>query len=105
MSEAEIAAVAEAVHAQGRRMNAHCRSAESIKRCIRQSVRIIYHATFADEEALDVLEAKPLFNRMEHSRYRSGNRGRGEIICQDEGGRGAAGGHWPDISFHPITGT
>lgn len=57
MSEAEVAAAAEEVHARGRRISAHARSAESVKRCIRHGVTIIYHATFADEEALDMLEA------------------------------------------------
>ena len=57
MSEAEVAAVAEVVHAHGKLMNAHARSAESIKRCVRQGVQIIYHANFADSEALDMLEA------------------------------------------------
>src|SRR5262249_54983898 len=57
MSEAEVAAAAEEVHARGRRISAHARSAESIKRCIRHGATIIYHATFADEEALDMLEA------------------------------------------------
>ena len=56
MSEAEVAAAAEEVHARGRRISAHARSAESIKRCIRHGATIIYHATFADEEALDMLE-------------------------------------------------
>jgi imidazolonepropionase-like amidohydrolase len=57
MSEAEVAMVAEEVHARGRRFSAHARSAESIKRCLRHGATIIYHATFADEEALDMLEA------------------------------------------------
>lgn len=57
MSEAEVAAVAEEVHARGRRISAHVRSAEGIKRCIRHGATMIYHATFADEEALDMLEA------------------------------------------------
>lgn len=57
MSEAEVAAVAEEVHARGRRISAHVRSAEGIKRCIRHGATIIYHATFANEEALDMLEA------------------------------------------------
>ena len=57
MSEAEVAAVAEVAHAHGRLMNAHARSAESIKRCVRHGVHIIYHANFADDEALDLLEA------------------------------------------------
>ncbi|MBT5709040.1 MAG: amidohydrolase family protein [Verrucomicrobia bacterium] len=57
MSEAEVAAAAEVVHAHGKRMSAHARSAESVKRCVRNHVKVIYHANFADEEAMDMLEA------------------------------------------------
>ena len=57
MSEAEIAAAAEVVHAHGKRMSAHARSAESVKLAVRHGVKVIYHANFADDEALDLLEA------------------------------------------------
>lgn len=57
MTEAEVAAVAETVHAHGRRMNAHACSAQSVKMCVRHGIDIIYHANFADEKALDMLEA------------------------------------------------
>ena len=56
MSEAEVAAAAEVVHAHGKRMSAHARSAESVKRCVRHGVKVIYHANYADKEALDLLE-------------------------------------------------
>ncbi|MBB74515.1 MAG: hypothetical protein CMJ75_08380 [Planctomycetaceae bacterium] len=56
MSEAEVAAAADVVHAHGKRMSAHARSAESVKRCVRHGVKVIYHANYADEEALDLLE-------------------------------------------------
>ncbi len=57
MSEAEVAAAAEVVHAHGKRMSAHCRSADSVKLAVRHGVKVIYHANFADEEAIDLLEA------------------------------------------------
>ena len=57
MSEAEVAAVAEVVRAHGKRMSAHARSAEAVKLCVRHGVKMIYHANYADEEALDLLEA------------------------------------------------
>ncbi len=57
MSEAEIAAAADVVHAHGKRMSAHCRSADSVKLAVRHGVKVIYHANFADEEAIDLLEA------------------------------------------------
>ncbi|MDA0840901.1 MAG: amidohydrolase family protein [Planctomycetota bacterium] len=57
MSEEEVAAAADVVHAFGKRMSAHARSAEAVKRCVRHGVKVIYHANFADEEAIDLLEA------------------------------------------------
>lgn len=57
MSEAEVAAAAEIVHAHGKRMSAHARSAESVKLAVRHGVKVIYHANFVDDEALDLLEA------------------------------------------------
>jgi imidazolonepropionase-like amidohydrolase len=57
MSEAEIAAAAEVVRAHGKRMSAHARSADSVKLAVKHGVKVIYHANFADEETLDLLEA------------------------------------------------
>lgn len=56
MSEREIAAAADVVHAHGKRMSAHARSAESVKLCVKHGVKVIYHANFLDNEALDLLE-------------------------------------------------
>jgi len=56
MSEAEVAA-AEVAHAHGKRLSVHARSAESVKLCGRHGIKVIYHANYADEEALDLLEA------------------------------------------------
>ena len=56
MSEAEIAAAAEVVHAHGTRMSAHARSADAVKLCVRHGVKVIYHANFIDDEAIDLLE-------------------------------------------------
>ena len=56
MSEAEAAA-AEVAHAHGKRLSAHARSAESVKLCVQHGIKVIYHANYADEEALDLLEA------------------------------------------------
>ena len=58
MSEDEVAAVAEVARQQGRRVAAHARSAESVKLCLRHGVDVIYHATYADAEAKDQLEAQ-----------------------------------------------
>ena len=57
MSDAEVAAVAEVARQRGRLMAAHARSAEAVKMCVRHGVTMIYHATRADDEAKDMLEA------------------------------------------------
>jgi imidazolonepropionase-like amidohydrolase len=57
MSEAEIHAVVEVAHDFGKRVAAHARSAEAVKRCLHHGVDILYHATLLDDEALDMLTA------------------------------------------------
>jgi imidazolonepropionase-like amidohydrolase len=56
-TEAEIATCVEEAHAWGKRVAAHARSTKSIKQCVHHGIEVIYHASFADEEALDLLEA------------------------------------------------
>jgi imidazolonepropionase-like amidohydrolase len=57
MTDTEVAAAIEIARAGAVRVCAHARSAESVKMCLRHGVGIIYHANFADQEALDLLEA------------------------------------------------
>jgi imidazolonepropionase-like amidohydrolase len=57
MTEGEVAAAMEVARAAGLRVAAHCRSAESVMLALRQGVEVIYHANYADERALDALEA------------------------------------------------
>jgi imidazolonepropionase-like amidohydrolase len=57
MTDAEIAAAVEAAHAIDRRVAAHARASEAVKRALRNGVDIVYHCDFADAEALDMLEA------------------------------------------------
>jgi imidazolonepropionase-like amidohydrolase len=57
MSEEEIAMAVREAKRRGLRLCAHARSAESVKLCVRHGIEIIYHASYADEEALDMLEA------------------------------------------------
>ena len=57
MTDEEIAIAAKEVRMRGKRLSAHARSAESVKQCIRHGVDLIYHASFIDEEGLDMLEA------------------------------------------------
>jgi imidazolonepropionase-like amidohydrolase len=58
MTDEEIAVAVKEVRTRGKRVSAHARSAESVKQCVRHGIEIIYHASFADEEALDMLTAK-----------------------------------------------
>ncbi len=57
MSEAEVAAAMEVARAARLRVAAHCRSAESVMVAVRHGIEVIYHANWADERALDALEA------------------------------------------------
>lgn len=57
MSEAEVAAAADVVHAHGKRMSAHARSAGAVKLAVKYGIKMVYHANFADEEAFDLLES------------------------------------------------
>jgi imidazolonepropionase-like amidohydrolase len=56
MTRDEIAAVTEVARQHQKRVAAHARSAESVKLCVQEGVDVIYHATYADEEAKDLLE-------------------------------------------------
>ena len=57
-TEDEVAAAANEAHARGIWLSGHAQSAESIKLALRHGFRILYHCSHADEEALDLLEAK-----------------------------------------------
>jgi imidazolonepropionase-like amidohydrolase len=57
MTDAEVAAAAEEVKMRGKRIIVHARSKASVKQALRHGVRLIYHASFTDEETLDMLEA------------------------------------------------
>lgn len=56
-SEEEIAMLVSEAKRNGKRVAAHARSSESVKQCVRHGIELVYHASFADEEALDMLEA------------------------------------------------
>jgi imidazolonepropionase-like amidohydrolase len=62
MTEEEIAIAVSETKMRGKRVSAHARSCESVKQCVRHGIEIVFHASFADEEALDMLEA----NRDKH---------------------------------------
>ncbi|MEO7336363.1 MAG: amidohydrolase family protein, partial [Caldimonas sp.] len=56
-TEEEIRVCVEEAKAWGKRVAAHARSTWSIKQCVRHGIEVIYHASFTDSEALDLLEA------------------------------------------------
>ena len=58
MSPDEIAEVCEVARAHGKRLAAHARSAESVKLALKNGIDVLYHATYIDTEAQDLLEAK-----------------------------------------------
>jgi len=57
LAEDEMAMIGATAADLGLMISAHARSAESIKRALRAGVRLLNHADFADEEALDLIEA------------------------------------------------
>jgi imidazolonepropionase-like amidohydrolase len=57
MTDGEVAAAMEVARAAALRVSAHCRSAESVLMALRHGIEVIYHANYADERALDALEA------------------------------------------------
>jgi imidazolonepropionase-like amidohydrolase len=59
-TEEEIAVCVQEAKAWGKRVAAHARSSWSVKQCVKQEIEVIYHASYTDNEALDMLEAKKL---------------------------------------------
>ncbi|HEU0204890.1 MAG TPA: amidohydrolase family protein [Burkholderiaceae bacterium] len=57
MSDAEVAIAVKEAKLRGKRVTSHARSCASIKQSVRHGVEVIYHASFTDAEALDLLEA------------------------------------------------
>lgn len=57
-TEEEVAAAASEAHLRGLWLSGHAQSAESVKIGLRHGFRILYHCSHADEETLDLLEAK-----------------------------------------------
>ncbi|MEW9855244.1 metal-dependent hydrolase family protein [Novosphingobium sp. M1R2S20] len=52
----EIRVAAETAHAYGRKINAHTRSIEGSKACVRAGVDGLFHCEYSDEELLDMME-------------------------------------------------
>ncbi len=57
MSFEEVKMAVDTAHAYGRRVNAHVRSIDGAKICLRAGVDVFYHCEFTDDEALDLFEA------------------------------------------------
>jgi imidazolonepropionase-like amidohydrolase len=52
----EIRVAAETAHAYGKKINAHTRSIEGSKHCVRAGVDGLFHCEYSDEELLDLME-------------------------------------------------
>jgi imidazolonepropionase-like amidohydrolase len=57
MTFEEIKVAADTAHGLGRKINAHTRSAEGSKHCVRAGVDGLFHCEYSDEEMLDLMEA------------------------------------------------
>jgi imidazolonepropionase-like amidohydrolase len=57
MTDAEVAAAMDEVRLRGKRGTAHARSGASVRQALRHGIDVIYHASFCDEETLDLLES------------------------------------------------
>jgi imidazolonepropionase-like amidohydrolase len=58
MSDEEVAVAAKETKVRGKRLSCHARSCESVKQSMRHGFDIVYHASYTDQESLDMLEAK-----------------------------------------------
>jgi imidazolonepropionase-like amidohydrolase len=56
-TEEEVQAAGDEARKLGLWLSAHTQAAESIKMALRAGVRVLYHCTYADEEAVDMLAA------------------------------------------------
>jgi imidazolonepropionase-like amidohydrolase len=57
MEEDELSAGTRVAHQRGKLINCHARNPASIKLALKYGIQLIYHATYADSESLDLLEA------------------------------------------------
>jgi imidazolonepropionase-like amidohydrolase len=58
MTPAEVEAVCDVAHRHGLRVAAHTRNRKSIELALRYDVELVYHANFADAEAIELLAAR-----------------------------------------------
>ena len=57
MSDEEVAVAVREAKMRGKRVSVHARSCASVKQAVRHGCEVIYHASYTDNEALDLLEA------------------------------------------------
>ena len=57
-TEEEVAAIGEEARSCGVWLACHAQAAAAVKLAVKHGFRIVYHCSYADEEALDMLEAK-----------------------------------------------
>ncbi|KAL2279423.1 hypothetical protein FJTKL_13493 [Diaporthe vaccinii] len=55
-TDEETAACVDEVHKHGKRLCAHARARDSVIMCVKHGVEAIYHASFIDDEGMDMLE-------------------------------------------------
>ncbi|EPE02263.1 isoaspartyl dipeptidase [Ophiostoma piceae UAMH 11346] len=55
-SDAETEAAVSEAHSFGKRVCAHARARDSVTMCVRHDVDVIYHASYTDDEGMDMLE-------------------------------------------------
>ncbi|KAJ4157025.1 hypothetical protein NW754_008667 [Fusarium falciforme] len=55
-SDEEIIACVDEAHKRGKRVCAHARARDSVKMCVKHGVDVIYHASYVDDEGMDMLE-------------------------------------------------
>jgi imidazolonepropionase-like amidohydrolase len=58
MSDEEVEVAVSEARMRGKRVAAHARSCASVKQCMRHGIDVIYHASYTDDEALDLLESR-----------------------------------------------
>ena len=56
MTDAEAAAICDTANNVGRRIAAHAHADSSVRQCMKYNVEFIFHATFATDETLEMLE-------------------------------------------------
>jgi imidazolonepropionase-like amidohydrolase len=56
-TDEESAACVDEAHKAGKRLCAHARARDSVKMCVKHGIDVIYHASYIDEEGMDMLEA------------------------------------------------